>query len=112
MPTFTYKAIQADGKIAEGVIEAAGRPDAFRQMEGRGLRPVSLAERAAGKSNGSPAKASGSSAPAQGAGNFSFNFGSQKVSAKELENFTRLLSILLAAGVPLSRALTILVKES
>ena len=52
MPTFTYKAIQADGKIAEGVLEAAGRPDAFRQMEGRGLRPVSLAERAS-KKNGS-----------------------------------------------------------
>src|SRR5690349_2788773 len=111
MPTFTYKAIQADGTIAQGQIEAAGRPDAFRQMEGRGLRPVSLAERAAVK-NGSSAKSNGSSAPAQGAGNLSLSFGSQKVSAKELENFTRLLSSLLAAGVPLSRALTILVKES
>jgi type II secretory pathway component PulF len=108
MPTFSYKAIQADGKVAEGVLEAAGRPDAFRQMEGRGLRPVSLAERAAGK-KGSPTKPGATSAPAQG---FSLNFGSQKVSAKELENFTRLLSSLLAAGVPLSRALTIMVKES
>src|SRR6185312_7724089 len=112
MPTFQYRAIQSDGKIAEGQIEAAGRPDAFRQMEGRGLRPVSLAERAAGKKNGAPAKAGATAAPAQGAGNISFNFGSQKVSAKELENFTRLLSSLLAAGVPLSRALTILVKEA
>jgi type II secretory pathway component PulF len=109
MPTFTYKAIQADGTIAHGQLEAAGRPDAFRQMEGRGLRPVSLAERAAAKKNGSPPKAGAAPAPAQG---FSLNFGSQKVSAKELENFTRLLSSLLAAGVPLSRALTILVKES
>lgn len=110
MPTFTYKAIQADGTIAQGQLEAAGRPDAFRQMEGRGLRPVSLSERA-GK-NGSAAKSGSSSAPAKDAGNISFNFGSQKVSAKELENFTRLLSSLLAAGVPLSRALTIMVKES
>jgi len=109
MPTFTYKAIQSDGTIAEGVLEAAGRPDAFRQMEGRGLRPVSLAERAAAK-KGSPAKAS--AAPAAGAGKISFNFGPQKVSAKELENFTRLLSSLLAAGVPLSRALMIMVKEA
>ncbi len=111
MPTFTYKAIQADGTIAQGQLEAAGRPDAFRQMEGRGLRPVSLSERATAK-NGSPAKVNGTAAPAQASGNISFNFGSQKVSAKELENFTRLLSSLLAAGVPLSRALTILVKES
>jgi type II secretory pathway component PulF len=111
MPTFTYKAIQSDGTMAQGQLEAAGRPDAFRQIEGRGLRPVSLAERAAGK-KGSSAKSGGTSAPAQGSGDFSFNFGTQKVSAKELENFTRLLSSLLAAGVPLSRALTILVKES
>jgi len=112
MPTFTYKAIQADGTIAQGQLEAAGRPDAFRQMEGRGLRPVSLSERAAAKKNGAPAKANATAAPGNGAGNLSLNFGSQKVSAKELENFTRLLSSLLAAGVPLSRALTILVKES
>src|SRR5690349_3762490 len=37
---------------------------------------------------------------------------SGKVSAKSLENFTRLLSSLLAAGVPLSRALVILYKEA
>jgi type II secretory pathway component PulF len=106
MPTFQYRAIQSDGTIAEGQLEAAGRPDAFRQMETRGLRPVSLAERAA-KKNGA---AKSSSKPATE--NFSFKFGSQKVSAKQLENFTRLLSSLLASGVPLSRALTILVKEA
>jgi type II secretory pathway component PulF len=106
MPTFQYRAIQPDGKVAEGQLEAAGRPDAFRQMEGRGLRPVSLAERAAAKNGAAKAVA----APA--GDNFSFNFKSQKVSAKELENFTRLLSSLLAAGVPLSRALVILCKEA
>src|SRR5208283_733911 len=47
----------------------------------------------------------------EGLGNISFKFESHKVSAKELENFTRLLSSLLAAGVPLSRALVILHKE-
>ena len=46
MPTFQYRALQSDGTIAEGQLEAAGRPDAFRQMEGRGLRPVSLSESA------------------------------------------------------------------
>ena len=38
--------------------------------------------------------------------------GGNKVSARMLENFTRLLSSLLAAGVPLSRALVILCKEA
>jgi type II secretory pathway component PulF len=45
-------------------------------------------------------------------GNFSFKFESKKISAKALENFTRLLSNLLAAGVPLSRALVILYQET
>jgi type II secretory pathway component PulF len=38
--------------------------------------------------------------------------GGNKVSARMLENFTRLLSSLLAAGVPLSRAMIILCKEA
>jgi hypothetical protein len=40
------------------------------------------------------------------------SLGSGKISARDLENFTRLLSSLLAAGVPLSRALVILHKEA
>ena len=103
MPTFSYRALQADGKVAEGVLDAAGRPDAMRQIETLGLRLLSLAEKAAAK-NGS---AKGSLP-----GNVSFKFESKNVSAKELENFTRLLSSLLSAGVPLSRALVILTKEA
>ena len=99
MPTFTYKALQADGAIAEGRLEAAGRPDAFRQMEGRNLRPVSLSESVPVAEQSSGLQAS-------------LSFTSQKVSAKALENFTRLLSSLLAAGVPLSRALVILYTEA
>ena len=45
MPSFQYRALQPNGVIAEGEIEAGGRQEAFRQMEGRGLRPISLAER-------------------------------------------------------------------
>ena len=43
MPLFDYKALQLDGAIAQGQLEAAGRAEAFRQMEGLGLRPISLA---------------------------------------------------------------------
>jgi len=130
MPTFQYKALQADGTIAEGEVEAGGRQEAFRQMEGRGLRPIRLAERgAANGSSRSPAKAAPkmgrvpppSTPPpevtpqkANGASpGFKLSLGgSKKVSARMLENFTRLLSSLLAAGVPLSRALVILCREA
>ena len=104
MPLFQYKALQANGAVAEGQIEAAGRQEAFQQMAGQGLRPVTLAELAGGQGGG-----------AGGANPFaslSFFKQSQRVSPRALENFTRLLSSLLAAGVPLSRALTILHKEA
>ena len=117
MPSFLYKALQADGTIAEGEIEAGGRQEAFRSMEARGLRPIRLAE---GKANGKPSprkalvKENGAESKDSGSAK-SFNLslgGSKKVSARMLENFTRLLSSLLAAGVPLSRALVILCKEA
>lgn len=106
MPTFSYRALKADGKVAEGSLDASGRPEAMRQIEALGLRPMSVAEK-----NGAPGKKA--AAIGEPAGGFAgLKFASQKVSAKELENFTRLLSSLLAAGVPLSRALVILQKEA
>jgi len=74
-------------------------------MEEKGLRPISLAE----KSAAGPVKNGAGAAPAASGG---FNFQSKRVTPRMLETFTRLLSSLLAAGVPLSRALVILCKES
>jgi len=102
MPTFAYRALQANGKIAEGAVDAPGRPDALRQIEALGLRPVSVAEKSGGAKKGTAA----------GTSKFALKFEGRRVSARELENFTRLLSSLLAAGVPLSRALVILQKEA
>ena len=112
MPVFFYKAFQADGKTAEGQLEAGGRQEAFRRMEEKGLRPITLAEKAGSspEKNGGPGNNGASNgAPAA---KFGFSFQSKKVTPRMLENFTRLLSSLLAAGVPLSRALVILNKEA
>ena len=105
MPVFQYKGLQANGAVAEGQLEAAGRPEAFAQMAILGLRPVSLSEATAALAK------KGAAAPAS-LNSLSLFKKSQKVSARALEDFTRLLSSLLAAGVPLSRALVILHKES
>ncbi len=104
MPLFQYKALQADGAVAEGQLEAPGRQEAFAQMAGLGLRPVSLAETTSATGGDSILPAALTS--------ISFGKKSEKISPRELENFTRLLSSLLAAGVPLSRALVILYKEA
>lgn len=121
MPTFFYKALQADGRTIQGQLEAGGRAEAFRQIESQSLRPISLKEGINGKSKSLVARAA---APAASAGNDSaseaasaaagmkLSLGPPKISARVLENFTRLLSSLLAAGVPLSRALVILQKEA
>jgi type II secretory pathway component PulF len=105
MPLFHYKGLQANGAMTEGQLEATDRQGAFAQMAGLGLRPVSLAEKAAAGAG------TGFALPAALAA-LSFRKRSAKVSGRELENFTRLLSSLLAAGVPLSRALVILHKEA
>jgi type IV pilus assembly protein PilC len=118
MPTFQYRALQTNGAIAEGVIEAGGRQEAFRLMEDKGLRPVSLAEKANGKARKvearpKPQVAEKSPEKAETAPKKSMlSFGAKKITPRALENFTRLLSSLLAAGVPLSRALVILTKEA
>lgn len=111
MPVYQYRALQPQGGITEGQIEAAGRQEAFRLMERRGLRPISLTERGNGQLKAQPAPATQASAEAPRRFSFSLG-GSKRISGRALENFTRLLSSLLAAGVPLSRALLILQKET
>lgn len=115
MALYRYKALQLDGKTAEGELEAGGRQEVFRQMEERGLKLISLAEKLPGKNGkggATPPMLASNSAPAADGAKKTFSFQSNKVTPKMLENFTRLLSSLLAAGVPLSRALVILCKES
>src|SRR5690349_17374800 len=112
MPVFQYRAIQTDGTIAEGKLEAGGRQEAFRQIESKGLKPIKLAEYRNGKSNGGPAPKATKAEKENGAASLKLSLGGNKISARVLENFTRLLSSLLAAGVPLSRALVILQKEA
>src|SRR5688500_15431852 len=118
MATFRYKALQGNGSLTEGQIDASGRQEAFRLMEVQGLRPVSLAEHVNGKARKTESRAPKpveKAAPEKAepvAPKAGFGLGSKKITPRALENFTRLLSSLLAAGVPLSRALTILTKEA
>jgi len=63
MPVFKYKALQPDGVITEGELEASGRQEAFRQMESRRLRPISLVERGNGKPAAQKAPTNGSGKP-------------------------------------------------
>ena len=104
--------MQLDGVCVEGMIDASNRQEAMRQVEGKGLKPIRLAE---SKAAGAPGQAANSAPAEEGKSGqlFKLQFGqSRKITPRMLENFTRLLSSLLAAGVPFSRALVIIHREA
>ena len=124
MPQFSYKGMQSDGVLTEGVLDAGSRQEAMRQVENLGLKPIRIAEAANGPvrrksaapgSVEQPAATAGAEGAGTGgiSGTFSSFLGRKgKITPRLLENFTRLLSSLLAAGVPFSRALVILYREA
>jgi len=93
MATFTYKAIDGEGREVTDRLVAPDRAAAIEQLFGKNLNPVSV-ERAE---------------EVQPQGLFA-RFGN--VSKREIDAFTRQLGNLLAAGVPMSRALGILSREA
>ena len=84
MPAFSYKAVGRDGKALQGVIEADALDLATRQLRARGLTPLKVQE------------------------------GDDQDQAKpptrqEVLSMTSELSVLLRAGLPLDRALKVLI---
>ena len=119
MPQFAYKAMQRDGAMTEGFLDASNRQEALRQVEGRGLRPIKLAESGTAGPPKKPAAARGAekrSAEKTAAGDKpaapvfpALSFGKRKITPKMLENFTRLLSSLLA-NTPVVAASILMIK--
>ena len=93
MATFVYKAIDAEGRQVADTLVAADRAAAIEQLFGKSLSPVSVERQEEHHAGGVLAR-------------------SGRVSKGEVEAFTRQLANLLAAGVPLSRALNILSREA
>ena len=106
MPTYVYEALNSAGKQQKGSIEAATSEEAIQQIKGQGFFPTSVREQ----------KIKGESAVGKGGGprtakkksGINLNFAIGKVSQKKLTLFTRQLSTLQDAGLPLLRSLQIL----
>lgn len=89
MPTFSFVAVNHTGGTISTTLEAADRQAAISHIRAQGLRLVSLDELASGKKKG-----------------LSFKFGGAKrVKSDDLVMFTRQLSAMISAGVPILRAL-------
>ena len=94
-----YRAVRHDGAIVEGRLQAAGREEALRLLESEGLRPIAVTDSAV--STGTRVH-----------GLWARPDRDKRLPHRVVEEFTRQLSSLLAAGVSLSRSLSILHREA
>ncbi len=95
MPKFLYVATNKQNKTISGTIEASDRSAVMATLGKQGLQPVSIKEGSGAK------RAFGGSL-----------FGKSKVKSDDLVIFTRQLSAMVGAGVPLLRALNSLKDHS
>jgi len=92
---FSYTALDGRGQKTSGNLAAQSRSAALDELFRKGLTPVAVQEQAAAPAPAPPAGAR-----------------ARRVSQASVEAFTRELANLLAAGVPLSRALHVLAREA
>ncbi|HEX6416608.1 MAG TPA: type II secretion system F family protein, partial [Candidatus Saccharimonadales bacterium] len=90
MPKFIYIATNSQNKSITGTLEASDKSAVISALSKQGLRPISIKEGGGGKK-----------------GNIELGgfFSSKKVKSDDLVMFTRQLSAMVSAGVPLLRAL-------
>lgn len=100
MARFKYVATDARGKEVRGVVEAESQALAINQVRGMRFFPLRVTEE----------KVRAKARPKKGAGQIQIKipFLSTRVSSKQLTPFTRQLSTLIDAGLPLVRSLSIL----
>lgn len=95
MPVFAYRAIDLQGKESAGTLAADNRAAAVEQVIRQGFTPINVQEH-------TQASAPVVKTPA----------GKGRVPQTYIESFTREMANLLSAGVPLSRALSIVIREA
>ena len=100
MTTYSYKASDSSGKIVTGVLEADEEKKVVAELQTLGLIPIRIAP---AKGNG---KRLGSNVSAQFLSLFN------GVSSKDVMVFTQDLATLLEAGLPVDRALSLLIESA
>ncbi len=110
MATFQYEALDKNGKTQKGSIEAKSPEEAMNQLRMNGLYPSRPPwEAKTKKSAKDAAAAAAANENKKSSGGMTLPFG--KVKAKKLTTFTRQLSTLQDAGLPLLRSLQILEQQ-
>jgi general secretion pathway protein F len=97
MPVFSYRAVNAEGEVAAGELDAANESEIVDRLRDQGLMPMRVV-----------AAAGDRAAAAQKRSRQSW-FAPRRVTREHVLAITRELSTLLRAGLPLDRALEILI---
>jgi len=92
MPGFQYKAVTADGEVVQGTLEGSDRKQVVEQLHALGQTPIRIDETAVRVSSGRRRRRR-----------------KRRLSEEQIGNATRELSTLLRAGLPLDRALGVLI---
>jgi len=95
MPGFQYKAVRADGEVVQGTLEGSDRKQVVEQLHALGQTPIRIDEAALPASGGRKRRGR-----------------KRRLSEEQIANATRELSTLLRAGLPLDRALGVLISLS
>ena len=107
MPTFQYEAMNTVGQPVKGEIDATSSEDAIAKLRSQGNFPTKIKEKAGKKgAKGGPAGKGGGGGPKKGGRRIA-----GAVPAKLLSQFTRQLSTLIDAGLPILRSLRILEEQ-
>ncbi len=102
MPVYRYRAVDAAGDVATGELEAANEAEIVDRLRDQGLMPMQVARATAGGATAGAAAAPG------GRERRSW-FVPKNVTRDQLMAITRELATLLKAGLPLDRALEIMI---
>ncbi len=106
MAVFRYKAVNTSGAVAVGELEAANESEIVERLRDQGLLPMQVARAAGSAIAGSPG---GANDGASARGTRRRWFRSKTVSRDDMLALTRELATLLRAGLPLDRALEVLI---
>jgi len=111
MPTYQFEALNDAGKPQKGTINAANSDEAIARIRSQGFFPTSVREQKTKKKATTTAGAAAAKGSGQKKkmGEISINIGG--VSQKQLMLFTRQLSTLQDAGLPILRSLAILEQQ-
>lgn len=113
MPTFIYEALTEGGKPKKDTIVAASSEDAIARIRAQGLFPTSVREQKVKKTKTAEkaAAAGGAAKPAKKKKVTEITINIGGVGQKALTTFTRQLSTLQDAGLPILRSLAILEQQ-